>query len=176
MRVPPLQIGEIAELLFRAYILASPGGRLTTFKPDADVDHKDLVVDTRGGDQHAYGQVKCTTKLREKQVWCVVHLSPGRIPDSPRFFYLFAFLDLKSVELTRMWLVPAREFNRLAYRKRRGKYIELWFKAPRLDGRWDPFEVTKDELAARIIALMKAAPAEKEILAPVQSLGIRLAA
>jgi len=28
--------------------------------------------------------------------------------------YLFAFLDLHSIELTRMWLVPAPDFNRLA--------------------------------------------------------------
>jgi hypothetical protein len=174
MGFPPLLKGEIAELLVRAYVLASGDGRLTTFKPDADVDHKDFVVDRRGGDQHAYGQVKCTTRLREKQVWCVVHLSPHRIPDSARFFYVFAFLDLRSVELTRMWLVPARDFNRLAYRKRRGKFIELWFKAPRLDGRWDPFEVTKDELGPRIIELMAAAPAEKQIVAPAESLGIRL--
>jgi hypothetical protein len=174
MGFAPLLKGEIAELLVRAYVLASGGGRLTTFKPDADVDHKDFVVDRRGGDQHAYGQVKCTTRLREKQVWCVVHLSPHRIPDSARFFYVFAFLDLRSVELTRMWLVPARDFNRLAYRKRRGKFIVLWFKAPRLDGRWDPFEVTKDELGPRIIELMAAAPAEKQIVAPAESLGIRL--
>lgn len=176
MGAPPGLIGQIAELLFRAYVMALAAGRLTTFKPDVDVDHKDVIVDIRGGDQHAYGQVKCTTKLREKQVWCVVHLSPHQIPNSPRFFYLFAFLDLKSVELTRMWLVPAPDFNRLAYRKRRGKYIELWFKAPRLDGRWDPFEVTKDELAERIIALIKAAPPETEIFVPAESLGLRLAA
>ena len=100
----------------------------------------------------------------------------GQIPSSGRLFYLFAFLDLRSVELTQMWLVPAPEFNRLAYRKRVGKYIELWFKTPRRDHRWDRFAVSRADLAARIIQLMDAAPREKATVVPAQSLGIRLAA
>ena len=176
VRFPPLLLGQIAELLARAYVIASGGGRLTTFKPDADVDHKDVIVDTRGGDQHAYLQVKCAARLYQDQVWCSARYLIGHIPSSGRLFYLFAFLDVRSVELTQMWLVPAPEFNRLAYRKRVGKYVELWFKTPRRDHRWDRFAVTRDQLAARIIQLMQAAPAEKEIFVPAESLGLRLAA
>lgn len=175
MAFPPILIGEVAELLARAYVLASSRGRLTTFKPDADVDHKDFIVDKRGGDRHVYVQVKCATRLRQKQVWCVARYLPNALPTSGRVFYLFAFLDLRSVELTEMWLVPARDFNRLAYRRKRGSRIELWFKSPAEDRRWDRFRVSRNELAARIMTLLDAAPREKEILAPAESLGLRLA-
>jgi hypothetical protein len=63
MAFPAILIGEVAELLARAYVLASSRGGLTTFKPDADVVHKDFIVDKRGGDRHAYIQVKCATRL-----------------------------------------------------------------------------------------------------------------
>jgi len=175
MAFPAVLIGEVAELLARAYVLASSRGRLTTFEPDADVDHKDFIVDRRGGDRHAYIQVKCATRLRQKQVWCVARYLPHQIPTSARVFYLFAFLDLRSIELTAMWLVPARDFNRLAYRRIRGNRVELWFKTPAEDRRWDRFAVAREELAARVAALMDAAPTEKAIVAPPKSLGIRLA-
>jgi hypothetical protein len=38
MAFPAVLVGEVAELLARAYVLASARGRLTTFTPDADVD------------------------------------------------------------------------------------------------------------------------------------------
>jgi len=173
---PPILVGEVAELLARAYVLASSLGRLTTFKPEADVDHKDFIVDRRGGDRHGYVQVKCATRLRQKQVWCVARYLPDQIPTSARLFYLFAFLDLRSIELTQMWLVSARDFNRLSYRKKRRSRIELWFKTPARDRRWDQFAVSREDLAARIGELMDSAPSEQRIVAPAKSLGIRLTA
>lgn len=53
--------------------------------------------------------------------------------------------------------------------------IELWFKAPAENHRWEKYSVNRDELAARIAALMDAAPTEKQIVAPAKSLGLRLA-
>src|SRR5438876_12262895 len=87
MAFPPLLVGEVAELLARAYVLASSRGGLTTFKPDADVDHKDFIVDRRGGHRHGYVQVKCATRLRQKQVWCVARYLPDQVPTSARVFY-----------------------------------------------------------------------------------------
>jgi hypothetical protein len=176
MAFPAILIGHVAELLARAYVLASSGGRLTTFKPDADVDHKDFIVDIRGGDLHGYIQVKCATLLRQAQIWCVARFLPDQIPTSARVLYLFAFLDLQSIELTRMWLVPAPDFNRLAYRRMRGDRVELWFKTPARDHRWDQFMVERNELGSRIAALIAAAPAEHKIIAPAGSLALRLAA
>jgi hypothetical protein len=73
-----------------------------------------------------------------------------------------------------MWLVPARDFNRLAYRRQHGSRIELRFKTPAEDHRWNRLSVNRDDLAARIAALMGAAPGEKAILAPANSLCVRL--
>src|SRR5438552_8016556 len=173
MAFPPILVGEVAELLARAYVLASSRGGLTTFKPDADVDHKDFIVDRRGGDRHGYVQVKCATRLRQKQVWCVARYLPDQVPTSARVFYLFAFLDLGSIELTRMWLVPASDFNRLAYRRRRGSRIELWFKTPARDRRWERFAVARTHLPLRIPPLVNGLPPDREISLPPKALGTR---
>jgi len=124
MAFPAGLIGQVAELLARASVLASSGGRLTTFKPDADV----------------------------------------------------AFLDLHSIELTRMWLVPAPDFNRLAYRRKRGTRVELWFKTPARDHRWDEFMVERKNLLIELRRLSPRAPAEHTIIVPARSLALRLAA
>src|SRR5438874_13409124 len=96
MAFPPILVGEVAELLARAYVLASSRGGLTTFKPDADVHHKDFIVDRRGGDRQGSVQVKCATRLRQKQVWCGARYPPEQGPPCARGLYLFAFLDLGS--------------------------------------------------------------------------------
>ena len=176
MAFPAGLIGQVAELLARASVLASSGGRLTTFKPDADVNHKDFIVDTRSGDLHAYIQVKCATLLRQAQVWCVARFLPDQIPTSAHVLYLFAFLDLHSIELTRMWLVPAPDFNRLAYRRKRGTRVELWFKTPARDHRWDEFMVERKNLLIELRRLSPRAPAEHTIIVPARSLALRLAA
>jgi hypothetical protein len=90
--------------------------------------------------------------------------------------YLFAFLDLHSIELTRMWLVPAPDFNRLAYRRMRGDRVELWFKTPARDHLWDQFMVEQNEMGNRIAALIAAAPTENKIIAPAGNPALRLAA
>src|SRR5438094_9603989 len=100
MAFPPILVGEVAELLARAYVLASSRGGLTTFKPDADMDHTDFIVDRRGGDRPGYVPVRCANRLRQKQVWCVARQLLDHVPTSARPFDLFAFLLLGSVQLT----------------------------------------------------------------------------
>jgi hypothetical protein len=72
--------------------------------------------------------------------------------------------------------VPARDFNRLAYRRKHGSRVELWFKTPAEDRKWDRFTVDRNDLGDRVAALLGAARAEKKIIAPARSLALRLAA
>src|SRR5437660_12331553 len=54
--------GYVAELLVEAYALLGAGGKLTSFRPNIDIDHKDLVFDELGSRlRSAYVQVKSLT-------------------------------------------------------------------------------------------------------------------
>lgn len=150
--------GHVAELLVEAYAILSAAGRLTAFGARSDVDHKDLIVDEVGGYRNAYAQVKCATHLdAEGHIVCTAHYPKGKIPSHARFIYVFCLLDEMRMELTRVWVVPSRDFNRLAYREQRGDdRVQLLFECLASgDRRWDRYEVSPNKLGARFIELIE---------------------
>ncbi len=56
--LPDQVMGYVIECLVEAYLLIGGAGRLTTARPDTDVDHKDFIVDLKGGYRSLYIQVK----------------------------------------------------------------------------------------------------------------------
>ena len=152
--------GHVAELLVEAYAILSAGGRLAAFGARSDVDHKDFIVDEVGGYRNAYAQVKCATHLdAEGHIVCTAHYPKNKVPSHPRFIYIFCLLDESRMELTRIWFVPSRDFNRLAYREPRGEgRVQLLFECLASgDRRWDRYEVSRDELGGRFIELIERA-------------------
>lgn len=61
--LPPVLLGYAIECLVEAHALLGSAGRLTTARPDSDVDHKDFIVDERGGYRSIYLQVKGSPRL-----------------------------------------------------------------------------------------------------------------
>lgn len=113
---------------------------------------------SRCGYRNAYAQVKCATHLdAEGHIVCTAHYPKGKVPSHPRFIYIFCLLDEMRMELTRIWVVPSRDFNRLAYREQRGEdRVQLLFECLASgDRRWDRFEVSPDKLGGRFIELIE---------------------
>src|SRR5256885_11093249 len=109
--LPNKLMGYVIECLVEAYILLGAGGRLTTARPDSDVDHKDFIVDLFGGFQSIYLQVKGSANLRKNGMVevCVVHANHKVMAD-PLLGYQFFFLDIGWVALTRIWVISAPDF------------------------------------------------------------------
>lgn len=151
--------GFVAECLVMAYAILGAAGRLDGFRPGTDVDHKDIIFDEIGGYCSAYLQVKCTTYLNEGiRVQCQAHYHPDTIPSDPRFVYAFCLLDLKAMDLSRIWLVPSPAFNKLAYRftDSAGR-VDLTFSAKVSgDPKWDKYEVDKQTLGPRLLEIATA--------------------
>jgi hypothetical protein len=151
--------GFAAECLVLAYATLGAAGRLDAFRPGTDVDHKDILFDEIGGYRNAYLQVKCTTFLQQGiRVQCWARYQPNEIPSDSRFAYVFCFLDRKNMELSRMWLVPSSDFNRLAYRSSyAGGKVALIFSAKASgDPKWDRYEVDKQTLGLRLLEIATA--------------------
>jgi hypothetical protein len=152
--------GAVAEALVAAYALLSAGGRLTSYRPFTDVDGKDIVIDLAGGFKDIYVQVKCALEInRNHRIAGTVRLHRGHVPTSPKFVYVFCLLDRRKMELTRIWVVPSVIFYSRAYRTAQPKGIVQFNFDCRLGGddRWDEFEVTRDQLGPRLVALIRAA-------------------
>jgi hypothetical protein len=141
--------------MVEAEILAGSDGRLIPSRVEPDVDHRDIVVAEVGGFGALWLQVKGTTHLdKAGRVIAFASFPVDAIPESPRLLYVVCLLDVHQHRLARVWLVPSAAFNRLAYREQvsaRANHINLQFKCRAAgDKRWDPFEVPRLELAARL--------------------------
>ena len=164
--LPATTVGRIAELLVEACVLAGGGGRLLSFRPDADVDHKDVEVNEAGTMLSAYAQVKAATHPdREGRIVAFAEYPEGAVLEDPAFVYVVALLSLSRVAMERLWFVPSPDFNRLAYRQHRrdrpGR-VSLQFSCLAAgDPRWDRYETTPHGLGERFLALLEsgAAPA-----------------
>lgn len=168
--------GYVAELLVEVYALLSADGKLTSWRPNIDIDHKDIVFDELGSRLlSAYVQVKCATRLSKGfQINCLVKYPDGKPITNDRFVYVFAFLNVKSMTLEKIWLVPCKDFNRLALRPRmKGPGVVLAFDGHARKrrrnvgpGRWDRFVVTPEDLGPRFLKLIKRARAGAPLRAP----------
>lgn len=167
-------LGTLVELMVSVEILAGSAGRLIPSRMEPDVDHRDLVVAEVGGFEALWLQVKGTTHPdAEGRVVAFAEYSSDAVPESPRLLYVIGLVDLQQHLLSRLWLVPSAEFNRLAYRERAGRSgrVALQFSC-RVGGdpRWEGFEVGRLELADRLEPLVKAlgpaAPQELTALRP----------
>jgi hypothetical protein len=153
--LPDPVMGYVIECLVEAYILIGGRGRLTTARPDTDVDHKDFIVDARGRYRSLYIQVKGSPRVFGRRIFQAgVDYREGKVMSDPRLVYVFCLLDARSMTLARTWVIPASDFSRLAPREhiRRG-YVRLAFNAGQ-SGKWARYEIEPTDLGARILELI----------------------
>src|SRR6267378_34425 len=111
--LPDRLMGYVIECLVEAYILVGAGGRLTTARPDSDVDHKDFIVDERGGYRSIYLQVKGASVLDHGTVSVVVRSKVGRLEGGPnlkstQLHLAIAYWKLSEVSASPNGRVPRR--------------------------------------------------------------------
>ena len=154
-RLPPVLVGYIIECLVEAYALLGASGRLTTARPDSDVDHKDFIVDERGGYRSIYLQVKGATRLYRGTLRVFVRYSKGEVLSDPRLVYVVCLLDVEAMTLPRIWVIPAPEFSHLATRVNLpGGRVQLSFRAGRI-GKWSRFEIEPTRLGDRLLEIIR---------------------
>ena len=145
-------MGYVIECLVEAYILTGARGKLTTARPNPDVDHKDFLVDERGGYKSLYIQVKGSPNLQRYGILKIsVDFRAGTEMADPRLLYVFCLFDIETLTLTRVWLVPSSSFHRLApaTRLKNGR-IRYSFQAGKT-GKWSKFEIPPTQLGAYVL-------------------------
>lgn len=174
-RLSPSIVGYLGERLVEVYAILSSAGRLTSFKPGADVDHRDLIFDERGRNRNVYAQVKCALAagakgLFEFNAFYLAH----DIPSSPRFVYILCHLDVTRMALAHIWLVPSADFNRLASHSAYQGGIKL-VAAPGLNphSKWNPYLIAINELGPKLLYIAQHAPAEEPLALPESLLFVR---
>ena len=154
-------LGTLVELMVRAEILAGSDGRLIPSRFEPDVDHRDLIVADVGGYGAIWLQVKGTTHLdREGRVVAFANYPVDAVPENGRLLYLVCLLDVHQHLLSRLWLIPSADFNRLAYREHSSRpgRVDLQFSCRAAgDERWGRFELSRLDLASALEPIVAAA-------------------
>jgi hypothetical protein len=166
-------VGFIGERLVETYAILSSTGKLTSFGPGVDVDHKDLIFDERGKNRNVYAQVKCAVR-RHREIMFAAEYEAGELPSSPRFIYILCLLDVDRMTLSSVWLVPSSDFNRLASRRNNKGRIRLEAE-PGLTRRskWDPYLIPINQIGPRLLQIAQRAPAEEPLQLPDSLLFVR---
>src|ERR1700694_4737757 len=157
--LPTVLMGYAIECLVEAYALIGSGGRLTTARPGSDVDHKDFIVDEKGGYRSIYVQVKGAPRLYQGGEFQInVRYAKNKVLSGRRLVYVFCLLDADAMSLTRMWVIPARDFHRLAPRVSVSeRHIQFLFHAGR-NGKWTRFEIIPTQLGVRLLEIIRGLP------------------
>jgi hypothetical protein len=154
-------LGSLVELMVEAEIIAGSDGRLIPSKMEPDVDHRDLFVTHVGGFGAVWIQVKGTSHAdNEGRIVAFADYPSDAIPESSSLLYIVCLVDLEEHVLTRLWLVPSADFNRLAYKEhgaREGRVALQFSCLIRGDARWQSFEVKRLELGARLEPYVRSA-------------------
>jgi len=161
-------VGYIGERLVEVYTIMSSSGKLTSFKPGVDVDHKDLIFDERGRNRNVYAQVKCALAASVNRLFEFNAYYPkGDLPSSPRFVYILCHLDVIRMAITHVWLVPSADFNRLASNSiYRGKVHLLATPGLSRHSKWNPYLIAAGELGSKLLEIAQHAPAEEPLDLP----------
>jgi hypothetical protein len=174
-RLSPSVVGYISERLVEVYAILGTGGKLTSFKPGVDVDHRDLIFDERGRNRNVYAQVKCALAANPRGLFEFNAYYPaGDPPSTPRFVYILCHLDVTRMAITHIWLVPSADFNRLASRSiYRGGIHFVASPGLSKHSKWNPWLIPLNELGRRLLYIAQHAPAEHPLSLPDSLLFVR---
>ncbi len=175
-----VQEGVVGQFECVKLIVIGSDGRVEVSLPLSDDERRDMETHARGSFLPGLGlQVKTSRVLRPQggQVLAVTfYIAADRIVNDPRFWYLFAHLDLKRMAFTDpLFLVPSAEVHAHAHFGESGGEQAFVFQAsmkPNARDRWVPYRVSPTLLGKRVFELMKALRGQLTVPLPASVLEI----
>lgn len=162
-RISSVQQGLIVEYEFAKFLMMGSGGKIELSAPMTDDERRDYEIHVRG--QYGFDlacQVKSAATLHymSKNVRYLnifFDVRADRLVNSPFYWYLLAYLDLKPMSLADpTFLVPSKDFHELAAPILRNGVWRFSMAAsmePKSRDRWNRFRVPTLELGQRMLAI-----------------------
>ena len=156
-----VQQGVIGQLEAAKLMMMGSGGKLEVAAPYSDDERRDQEIHARGQFGKAMAlQMKTTMRLvrqgRTYRISFVSNVRRERIISHPLFWYLFAYLDPKTMAFgDPMFLVPSAAVH--ASLKRRQGQTYLAFHAsmgPKTHDQWVQYRVHPAELGKRVLQVL----------------------
>lgn len=161
MPLTKIQQGAICQSEAAKLMMMGSDGKLEVASPISDDDRRDEEVHARGQFGNALAlQVKTTTRLvpdgATYRVSFVSRVRTARVISHPLFWYLFAYLDRKTMAFgDPVFLVDSAAVH--ASLKRRHGATYLAFHAsfgPKAHDQWRPYRVHPTDLGKRVLHIL----------------------
>jgi hypothetical protein len=162
MGMTRVQEGVVGQFEAAKLMMMGSGGKLEVAAPYSDDDRRDQEIHARGQFGKALAlQMKTTMRLFRHgatyRVSFVSRIRRERIVSNPLFWYLFAYLDPKTMAFgDPVFLVPSALVH--ASLKRRQGTTYLAFHAsmsPNSHDEWVPYRVHPADLGKRVLQILK---------------------
>ncbi len=159
----PTQKGIVAEHEFAKLLTLGSNGDLELVTPMTDDERRDLEAHRRGQFASLVFQVKSTTYLehRFKARHFSIHflVERDRLIEHPRFWYLFAYLDLEAMAFgDPVFLAPSAEVHAHAVPHLRKDIWNFSFEAS-LDrasrDRWQKYQVAPRDVGKKVLKVLE---------------------
>jgi hypothetical protein len=156
-RLSSKQKGNVSENRIVELITLGSQGKLTCYRPDADDDGLDLIVNERENFRPIFLQVKGRFVLNNRQF--VQNVGVETFKPDKRFYLAFVLFTQERFEVHRVWLVPSRDFAVKANRKESGKTYKAFFRFSAnpnsSEDKWAEYQLHPASLGSRIVEIIK---------------------
>lgn len=163
MPVTKVQRGNIGQTEAAKVLMITSNGEVECDTPASDDEHRDAEVHRRRHFAAIALQIKTAWRLwvhRQSQILQIpftVHV--GQLVSDPRFYYLFAFFDMKTMTFRDpLFLVPSDVVHNHAQPRRVGNRWHFEFQASLKDGARDQFSayrVSRDQLGKVLLKIIE---------------------
>jgi hypothetical protein len=152
------QKGAITENRTAEIITLSSKGILTCYSPNSDDDGIDLIINPKGQFKPLFLQVKSRFIL-QKSGRFIQNVGKKTFSTDPRFYLLFVYFNQETLEVEKLWLIPSKDFELLAYEKKEGESYKAFYRfnaGPKsLNDKWARFSVDKSDLGNRLLDIIQ---------------------
>lgn len=164
MALTATQRGIIGQFEAAKIVVVRSYGDIEVAWPWTDDDHRDIEAHIRRSFFPPIAlQVKTTWRLwvhRESEVIQILfRLTPRRVLNDPAFWYLFGFMDDKTMTFRDpLFLVPSREIHRRAQPRLVAGRWHYTFQAsmkPGAHDRWSPYRVNAADLGKAVLHIIR---------------------
>jgi hypothetical protein len=161
MALTKVQQGVIGQFLAAILMMMGSKGKLEVAVPMSDDDRRDQEVHARGQFGKALAlQVKTTMRLIPQgatyRISFVFNIRRERIINHPLFWYLFGYIDPKTMAFgDPMFLVPSAAVHASLRRRQGATYLAFHASmGPKSHDMWLPYRVHPADLGKRVLHIL----------------------
>lgn len=151
------QKGDIAENRIIELITYTTDGSATCYRPVADDDGIDIIVNLKSKLSPLFIQVKSRYVLN-KQKRYIQNVGINTFTADEKFYLVFVLMNNVSLDIECIWLIPSVDFKEKAYFKKKGDSYKAFYRFTAnpvsTKDKWSDYIISKNGIGKKIMELL----------------------